>query len=414
MGAVYEVEHVHTGQRLALKVIAGAAVGADAVERFKREARASSRIKSDHVVRVTDADVAPELDGAPFLVMELLEGSDLEAATAGGPASPADVVVWLDHVARALGRAHELGIVHRDLKPENLFLTHRDDGMPLVKILDFGIAKVVADGQKTRSGTVLGTPLYMAPEQADPSASPPTAKTDLFALGLIAHRLLVGKSYWKDGSLAQLVTQILYEPMVLPSARESTLGPRFDAWFLHACARDPDKRFSSAQEQVAALAAALDVELVRAAGALPRASAPTPPTSQPKMTTLEGAATLSVSSSAPGPPRRRLAFAATAIAVALALVGVVVWRVRAPQHAVERHVAANADEVRTSAPVAISADPKVPLVISERLAAPSASTPALATQVTGGARWVPKPTGSASAATSARPTRSADPLGSPY
>ena len=132
MGVVYEVEHEHTGQRLALKVLTqqpGASV-----ERFKREARAASLIKSDHIVRVTDADVAPELEGAPFLVMELLDGQDLERATGDTPASPADVVEWLRQVARALGKAHDAGLVHRDLKPENLFLTR--DGR--VKILDFG------------------------------------------------------------------------------------------------------------------------------------------------------------------------------------------------------------------------------------------------------------------------------------
>src|SRR5580658_10804955 len=116
MGVVYEVEHLHTGQRFALKVLTrqpGASV-----ERFKREARAVSRIQSDHVVRVTDADVAPELGGAPFLVMDLLEGADLEGVTGDRPASSADVVCWLRQVARALVKAHESGIVHRDLKPE--------------------------------------------------------------------------------------------------------------------------------------------------------------------------------------------------------------------------------------------------------------------------------------------------------
>src|SRR5580692_2233456 len=140
MGVVYEVEHIHTGQRLALKVLTrqpGASV-----ERFKREARATSRIQSDHIVRITDADVAPELGGAPFLVMELLDGMDLDQATEDKPARPEDVVDWLRQVARALTKAHDAGIVHRDLKPENLFLTRREDGSPLVKVLDFGIAKI--------------------------------------------------------------------------------------------------------------------------------------------------------------------------------------------------------------------------------------------------------------------------------
>ena len=160
MGAVYEVEHLHTGQHLAMKVLT-AHHHAAAVERFKREARAASRIQSDHIVRVTDADVAPELDGSPFLVMEMLDGTDLEhAAGAGSP--PETVVDWLRQVARGLQKAHDGGIIHRDLKPENLFLTKREDGTPLVKILDFGIAKLTGlsseGGTLTQSDQFLGTP----------------------------------------------------------------------------------------------------------------------------------------------------------------------------------------------------------------------------------------------------------------
>jgi len=292
MGAVYEVEHLHTGQRLAMKVLASRQPEVS-VERFKREARAASRIQSDHVVRVTDADVAPELDGAPFLVMELLEGSDLERATTGGPASQADVLEWLRQVARALVKAHEAGIVHRDLKPENLFLTRREDGSPLVKILDFGIAKMAVEaGSLTQSGQFLGTPHYMAPEQAD-SEGVVTGRADLYALGLIAFRLLVGRSYWKPSTLPQLLAQILAEPMVPPSTRGATFGEAFDAWFLRSCDRDPAKRFDSAFEQVESLAAAL--------GLPAEARAVTPPTTlpsapEPSVKTLEAAPTLDASS----------------------------------------------------------------------------------------------------------------------
>ena len=143
MGVVYEVEHARTGGRLALKLLLSR-VGAspEAVERFKREARTSARIKSDNVVRVTDADVAPELGDAPFLVMELLEGSDLERLAAKSRPAAANVVDWLRQVARAVDKAHRLGIVHRDLKPENLFLATSDGRAPVVKVLDFGIAKM--------------------------------------------------------------------------------------------------------------------------------------------------------------------------------------------------------------------------------------------------------------------------------
>jgi serine/threonine protein kinase len=256
MGAVYEAEHTHTGQRVALKVLTrqpGASV-----ERFKREARAASRIKSDHIVRVTDADTAPELDGAPFLVMELLEGKDLGDATGDRSAPPADVINWLRQVARGLTKAHDAGIVHRDLKPENLFLTQRDDGSPLVKILDFGIAKT--DGVATAltaSDAFLGTPSYMAPEQTDSRGPPITLRADLYALGLIAFTLLTGHMYWRSGSLPQLLAQILAEPMPPASERGSPFGPAFDEWFQRACSRKPEERFASATEQIEALAVVL-------------------------------------------------------------------------------------------------------------------------------------------------------------
>ena len=256
MGVVYEVEHIHTGQHLALKVLTqqpGASV-----ERFKREARAASSIQSDHIVRVTDADIAPELGGAPFLVMELLEGADLERVTGDKPVPPPEVLLWLRQVARALDKAHAGGIVHRDLKPANLFLTRREDGSPLVKILDFGIAKMAAESTLlTNSDSFLGTPGFMAPEQTDSKGPPVTYRADLYTLGLIAFKLLTGQSYWRNGSLAQLLAQILVTQMPPPSERGSSLGPAFDAWFLRACDRDVNRRFASTTEQVEALAVAL-------------------------------------------------------------------------------------------------------------------------------------------------------------
>src|SRR5208283_249384 len=132
-------------------------------------------------------DVSRELGGAPYLVMDLLEGVDLEQLSCGACVERETVVKWLWQIAPTLDQAHCAGIVHRDLKPENLFLTKRDDGRPLVKILDFGIAKIVADSPSTtQSGLIFGTPLYMAPDQAngDPTEAGPAA--DPYALGLTA------------------------------------------------------------------------------------------------------------------------------------------------------------------------------------------------------------------------------------
>ncbi len=262
MGAVYEVEHTGTGERLALKVLLSSGdVRPEALARFQREVRASTLIESENVVRVIEADVAPELGGAPFLVMELLEGTDLERATAAtAPPAPATVVEWLRQVARAIDEAHRLGIVHRDLKPENLFLVAGAGGPALVKVLDFGIVKLLEEGTgATVSGQILGTPKYMAPEQASTTAQV-TPATDRYALGLIAYRLLTGQSY-HQGSVMSVLGQLLHGQLEAPSARGSRFGATFDAWFLRACHRNPKQRFASAKEQVEALNEALGLHL---------------------------------------------------------------------------------------------------------------------------------------------------------
>jgi serine/threonine protein kinase len=246
MGVVYEVVHAHTGEHLALKVLQGSAgAPAEALDRFKREARAPAQIRSENVVRVSDADVAPELDDAPFIVMELLDGLNLEQAAARSKPDPTTVVGWLRQIAPALDKAHRLGIIHRDLKPENLFLATVDGRPPVVKILDFGIAKMAEEGSAaTVSGQVLGTPKYMAPEQAarHPRVTP---ATDRYALGLITYRLLVGESYHR-GAVMSILAEVMHGAPSAPSTRNPSLGPAFDAWFLQACHREPERRFDSA------------------------------------------------------------------------------------------------------------------------------------------------------------------------
>jgi eukaryotic-like serine/threonine-protein kinase len=219
MGTVYEVEHLVTGERLALKVLwSNANASPEALARFKHEVRASARIRSDHVVRVTDADVVPELGNVPFLVMELLEGTDLERASTPDPPTPAVVIEWLRQVARAIDKAHRAGLVHRDLKPENLFLTTAGDGEPLVKVLDFGIVKMIEEGTgATGTRQILGTPKYMAPEQASAKAQI-TPATDLCALGLIAYRLLTGESYYQGGIMV-ILGELLHGELQPPSER---------------------------------------------------------------------------------------------------------------------------------------------------------------------------------------------------
>jgi len=250
MGAVYVVRHIKTDEHLALKVLHEAKMDAMALERFQREARAPARIDSDHVVRVTDADAAPELDGAPFLVMELLKGADLEAELQSHHAiSATQTIEHLRQVARALDKAHNLGIVHRDLKPENLFIVRREDGSTSVKILDFGIAKVSASDiakAKTATGAVTGTPYYMAPEQVRGDNENVGPHTDVWAIGIIAHRMLTGRDIWTATTLTHLVAQIAYEPMPTPSEQQDfPFGAEYDAWFAKCCARNPRDRYAT-------------------------------------------------------------------------------------------------------------------------------------------------------------------------
>ncbi len=221
---------------------------------------ALSNHKSEHVVRVTDADIAPELEGAPFFVMELLEGLDLEKAVAKlGRFEPALVIELLGQIARALDKAHAIGIIHRDLKPENIFLHRREDGSVIAKVLDFGISKFLYSMDSTglgvtAEGTIMGTPFYMAPEQARGAVESMSPATDMWAIGLIAIRLLTAEAYWTARTHVELMVQILVTPMSRPSARWPWLGEGFDGWFARSCNRDPGQRWGSVSEQGASLA----------------------------------------------------------------------------------------------------------------------------------------------------------------
>jgi len=269
MGAVYEARHLVTGRGCAVKIMTGHAV--DRMElraRFRQEARVTAQIRSAYIVDVLDAGIDDALE-VPFIVMELLEGDDLaQLLTRRGSLSAAEVVTYLWHVAVALDRMHARGVVHRDLKPRNLFVTSTEDGAPLVKVLDFGIAKMLPrNGTSEHATQNVGTPLYMAPEQfkVDGRVSP---ATDIYALGMIAYIMLVGAHYWKDEhglsdnpfAFAQFVSDGPVEAASMRAEREGVELPfGFDVWFHHATAASPDDRFAKATEAVTELALALDV-----------------------------------------------------------------------------------------------------------------------------------------------------------
>lgn len=260
-GAVYVAEQLETELRVALKVLLPHVLASgDAAERFKLEARVSSRVNSEHIVTVFDAGY-DDVTQMAFLVMELLSGETIEEAVArGGPLPAHDVATYFGQIASALDKAHRYvdkgggrrPIIHRDLKPDNLFLALRESGRPIVKILDFGIAKVLGESAQL-SQDLKGTPLYMAFEQiAGETISP---QTDIWALGLIAFYMLTGKRYWKStglsGGLPQLFAEVLSMPLCSASTRSwelggPTLSAGFDAWFSRCVHRDPSQRFASA------------------------------------------------------------------------------------------------------------------------------------------------------------------------
>jgi eukaryotic-like serine/threonine-protein kinase len=270
MGAVYEVIHLETRRRRALKVMLPSMVASPEMRaRFKLEATVAADIESEHIVETFDAGVDPET-GAPFLVMELLRGQDLQRVLKRRRRlPPEETVLLLSQAALALDKTHAAGIVHRDLKPENLFLTQRDNGWPRLKLLDFGIAKVVAQVTQEQMATrSMGTPVYMSPEQirGDGKLGPPA---DLYALGQIAYTLLVGEAYWAEESAALAsvyplllrVTRGMLEPASARAWRRSevALPAAFDGWFARATNLEEGERFGQASPMIAALGVALGV-----------------------------------------------------------------------------------------------------------------------------------------------------------
>lgn len=267
MGAVYEALHLETRRPRALKVMLPELFSKPELrDRFRREAHVTAAVKSEFLVDVFDAGL-DEASGMPFLVMELLEGEDLgRFVDRAGPLDPGDVVAYLAQVASAVDRTHQASVVHRDLKPENLFLTHREDGSGRIKILDFGISKVVSDAATGRNTTNIGTPAYMAPEQI--VGGPVSPAVDLHALGLIAYTLLSGRAYWQDDvestdnalAFALRAAQGIREGAVSRAHRHGhTLPVGFDAWFARAAHLDPTQRFKTASDSILELAKALGV-----------------------------------------------------------------------------------------------------------------------------------------------------------
>jgi serine/threonine protein kinase len=279
MGEVWKARHVGLGVECAVKFLhPEAARKAGVRARFEREARAAAQLRSPHVVHIMD--VGEEGD-RPYIAMELLAGEDLaQRLIRVGALQPREVAGLVTQIARGLQKVHAAGLVHRDLKPANIFLA-RDESEETVKLLDFGVVKQVdaQDAARTKTGSMLGTPHFMSPEQAQ-GAKEVDYRSDLWSLGVIAFRALTGRLPFDADTLAELLLKIVREAPPLPSHVAPWVSPSFDAWFLKATAREPTHRFGSALEMAEALCAVLGQPFLAAATAqagLPAIPAPTMP-----------------------------------------------------------------------------------------------------------------------------------------
>ncbi|MBK7585957.1 MAG: serine/threonine protein kinase [Myxococcales bacterium] len=255
MGAVYEAKHELIGRRFAVKFLHPELTKSeDMLARFRREAQAAGALENENIVAVTDFGFAD--DGAPYMVMEHLAGEDVRSVlTREGRLSVTRAVFLVIQACRGLSAAHARGIIHRDLKPENLFLTHRGDGGELLKILDFGIAKLrgsVTSGASTRAGVMMGTLFYMPPEQIR-GAKDIDHRADIYAMGAILYELLSGQVPHPGEQVHVIIYHILHEAIAPLAALRQDVPSGLAEAISRALAHDPHERHASVDELARAL-----------------------------------------------------------------------------------------------------------------------------------------------------------------
>jgi eukaryotic-like serine/threonine-protein kinase len=253
MGMVVAATHVELDQRVAIKfMLPGSHESPETSARFLREARAAGQLNSEHVCRVMD--VGRFDTGAPYIVMEYLQGEDLAAVLRRrGPLRVAEAVDYILQGIEGLAEAHAHGIIHRDLKPENLFLHKRNDGGTIVKVLDFGISKMAMAAASTRTGDIMGSPAYMAPEQME-SSTQVDHRADVWSLGVVLYQLVVGKAPFQGDTLPLLCMHVVNdEPPSMETIR-GDLPDGFEAVVMKCLQKEPVDRYSDVGQLARALA----------------------------------------------------------------------------------------------------------------------------------------------------------------
>jgi serine/threonine-protein kinase len=410
MGTVVAATHVQLGQRFALKFMhPSLSADRDAVARFLQEARAAARIRSDHVTRVSDIGTLD--DGTPYLVMDYLEGRDLAAVLQLTPKlSVGEAISYVLEACEGLAEAHAVGIIHRDLKPANLFLTRRKDGTPLVTLLDFGISKLVApgeaDGRITGTQSIVGSPMYMAPEQVRSSRNV-DYRADIWSLGVILYEMLCGRVPFDGDALADICVSILRDPPPPLSQFRPDVPEGVASVVVRCLEKNPARRFRDVAELAHALAPFVDTDARSSAARIERllgaprpniAAAQTVPRGESVRPLTIGASTQTSSATETLPhgwPPRRPAVLPLALAAAALAVGAIIAVTRlgttpdsGRSSATATRPSQSADlpkKVRSpeSAPSSttvspsISVEPRAPVVVPvvPSAAAPSATTP---------------------------------------
>ncbi len=263
MGSVWRAYHAQIGTPFALKFMAKTLLDSESARaRFEREARATALLRSPYVVQVLDFGIEDEV---PYLVMELFEGEDLSSRLKRVcKMRPAELWPIVAQIAKGLQKAHDAGIVHRDLKPRNIFIAATDEG-EVLKILDFGVAKISGELGHTTTGELVGSPQYMSPEQAKGERNI-DQRSDLWSLAAIVYRALTGELAFSGDGVGDIIMKIALEKPVPPTQIAPELSPDVDRFFDKAFARDREQRFQSVQEFARAFSALAGGEELWAAG----------------------------------------------------------------------------------------------------------------------------------------------------